>query len=722
MTQRTLTTGDLVGGKYRVDAWLASGGMAHVYRATRTDLGRVVALKVLPASDDVEAQRRFLREARITARLSHPSIITLFDLGELHGPSGELAYYLVFELLEGKTLLQELEARGPFAPEEAARLAIDIARALRVAHEAGVVHRDLKPENVMMLEGGAIKLIDFGIGQHFSEAREADSITQRGVLIGTPEYMAPERATGAPLGPSVDLYALGVVLFEMLTGRRPFTHQHPVKLLLRHMNDPVPSLESAHPSCEAPPALEAVVRALLAKRPEDRPGSAGEVVALLGPFVAPERRGTPVPVATSVQVGSFLCERPHPTEPDTWIARQQKLDRVVCVKWLSPGSDAASVARLLVSMAEGALARPLGVGTAPPPEGGEPREYVVLEAPAGVALDEVVELDGPLDPEQVLDLGLALAGLLARMHARGLAHGRLAGQAVLVDPCDSSLVALTDLPLARPPSARVEAPNDLRALGRLLLAALEAPASPTGFRRAASQLRSRSTVRASPLRGEEGLRRVLEAAAHGLFESASSLRLALGRAEVEAPSALAHFDLDSEGAMRSAALEPHGAERPVIWLLLDETLQSQVIVDALASLRRVAHVVVIPPAMRGHHANELARDRVRAPWVVLSGERLSHEDPLVSALRTSGETSYVLAVGSAEAACRALDQSPLFGARPVLLARGADPLTTALFEAIDVARERRARYDVLRALVVHERGPERVDEGGARDYLLGKVT
>lgn len=503
MSQRTLAAGELVGGKYRIEALLASGGMSQVYRATRTDLGRTVALKVLPASHDLEAQRRFLREARITARLSHPNIITLFDLGELHAPSGELAYFLVFELLQGKTLLEVLEARGPLPPEEAARVAIDVARALRVAHEAGVVHRDLKPENVMMLDDGAIKLIDFGIGQHFSEAREAESITKRGMLVGTPEYMAPERATGAPLGPSVDLYALGVLLFEMLTGARPFTHTHPVKLLLRHMNDPVPSLESVHPACEAPPALEAVVRALLAKRPEERPASAGEVVALLAPFVAPERRGTPVPVSTVVHGGAYLCERPHPTEPDTWIARQAKLDRVVCVKWLSRETDAASVARLLVSLAEDALPRPLGVGSAVPPDGHEAREYVVLEAPAGIPLDELVDLDGPLDPEQVLELGLSLAAVLARLHAHGLAHGRLEGRAVLVDACDASLVALTDLPLARPASARAEAANDLRALGRLLLATLEAAPSPTGFQRASSQLRSRSTVRASSLRGPD---------------------------------------------------------------------------------------------------------------------------------------------------------------------------------------------------------------------------
>jgi serine/threonine protein kinase len=222
-----------LGGRYRVGALLGAGGMGEVWAARDLLLDRPVAVKVLGAAlaGDGRAAERLRREARAAARLDHPNIARMLDLGEHDGRP-----YLVMELLEGESLATRIDRAGPIPPAEAARVVAAVADALQAAHSAGVVHRDVKPGNVYLTSGGEVKVLDFGIA---SAAGETDLTT--GDLLGTAAYLAPERALGRPATPAADLYSLGVVLYQLLAGRRPFQGGSDIELAMAHVTArPVP--------------------------------------------------------------------------------------------------------------------------------------------------------------------------------------------------------------------------------------------------------------------------------------------------------------------------------------------------------------------------------------------------------------------------------------------------------------------------------------------------
>ena len=237
--------GRRLGGRYRMEALLATGGMGEVWVARDLLLDRAVAVKVLGGAlaGDGRAAERLRREARAAARLEHPSIARVLDLGEQDGRP-----YLVMELLEGESLAARIDRAGAMAPPEAARVVAAVADALEAAHRAGVVHRDVKPGNVFLTSDGEVKVLDFGIA---SAAGEAALTT--GELLGTPAYLAPERVLGHPATPAADVYALGVVLYELLAGHRPFDDGSDIEVAMAHVHAHPAPLAVVAPSAPSVP-------------------------------------------------------------------------------------------------------------------------------------------------------------------------------------------------------------------------------------------------------------------------------------------------------------------------------------------------------------------------------------------------------------------------------------------------------------------------------------
>jgi uncharacterized membrane protein YgcG len=270
-------------------ALLATGGMGAVWAARDLLLDRAVAVKVLGAAlaGDGRAAERLRREARAAGRLEHPNIARVLDLGEHDGHP-----YLVMELLEGESLAARIDRAGPMPPAEAARVVAAVADALEAAHQAGVVHRDVKPGNVFLTSAGEIKVLDFGIA-----SAAGDAALTTGDLLGTAAYLAPERVLGHRATPAADIYALGVVLYELLAGHRPFEAGSEVELAMAHVNADPPPLDLVAPS--TPPFLSAACHHAMAKDPSARPPSAAafaELVQVPGPGHGSTR---PLPVGAS---------------------------------------------------------------------------------------------------------------------------------------------------------------------------------------------------------------------------------------------------------------------------------------------------------------------------------------------------------------------------------------------------------------------------------------
>jgi eukaryotic-like serine/threonine-protein kinase len=257
-------------GRYRPVRRIDAGGMGEIWEADDTLLGRRVAVKVLAEelANDRVALRRFRREARATAKLAHPNVTRVFDFVNGEAP------FLVLELLEGQTLAERLRLGGPVPPVEAARIAIAVAESLDAAHRAGILHRDIKPGNIMLTAGGGVKVMDFGI----AAAWEAHSTTGD-QLLGTATYIAPERVGGGRASPAADIYSLGVVLYEMLTGRPPFVADTIEEVLRAHLEVPPRPVRALAPW--VPPGIARLCEAALAKDPAGRPASAGALAAQL---------------------------------------------------------------------------------------------------------------------------------------------------------------------------------------------------------------------------------------------------------------------------------------------------------------------------------------------------------------------------------------------------------------------------------------------------------
>lgn len=276
--------GRTINERYRIVGTIARGGMGKVYRAEQQPLGRLVALKVLnpnyTGENDPEFHKRFFLEASIASKLTHPNTVTIFD----YGKTDDDVFYIAMELLEGRTLHRALREEGPFPPDRAMHIARQICRSLREAHGLGVIHRDLKPANVYLVQHGDesdfAKVLDFGLVKNLDE-KGGEELTQTGLFMGSPKYMSPEQIRGEKVDGRVDVYALGVILFEMLSGKVPFDRANSVNILMAHIQEEIPSINAFNPAAQVSPALEALVRRCMAKDPAQRFGGMDEVLAAL---------------------------------------------------------------------------------------------------------------------------------------------------------------------------------------------------------------------------------------------------------------------------------------------------------------------------------------------------------------------------------------------------------------------------------------------------------
>ncbi|MGH7270371.1 MAG: serine/threonine-protein kinase, partial [Polyangiaceae bacterium] len=285
--------GSVLSGRYLIEALIGEGGMGAVYRAQHTHMRKRLAVKVLhpEMSRLAEVVARFEREAMAAAHIDHPNVATATDFGKLDDGS----FFLVLEFVEGQSL-RDTVAGGPIELGRAIHVARQIASAVGRAHTLGIVHRDLKPENVMLVrreeDPDFVKVLDFGIakvpvgaitgGPHAT----GQQLTQLGMVYGTPEYMAPEQALGQEVDPRADQYAIGVMLFEMIAGARPYDHESKVTLLGMHVTAPIPRLRERCPGADVPPSIETVVTRLLAKEASARFADTRELVDALDTAVA----------------------------------------------------------------------------------------------------------------------------------------------------------------------------------------------------------------------------------------------------------------------------------------------------------------------------------------------------------------------------------------------------------------------------------------------------
>ncbi|WP_307820473.1 serine/threonine-protein kinase [Streptomyces silvae] len=391
----------LLGGRYRLVEPLGEGGMGQVWEARDERLDRPVAVKLISllsggGSHATDARARFLREARLTARLQHPHIVTLHDVGEAD-VEGRTTPFLVMERLRGQGL-DTLVRRGDITPQDAARWGAQVADALAEAHAAGVLHRDVKPSNIMVTPSGSAKVLDFGIARAADPYATTDRLTQTGFIVGTPPYMAPEQARGHP-EPRSDLYALGCVLFELLTRRLPFEAPDTMGYLTAHLTDDPPAPGSVVPGVS--PDWDALVLRLLEKDPGRRHADAAELASDLRRLDRPEPAGptTASTLRAPVDPPTVRATTDTPGEADLDARRTATVAMAAALTCLPPlmylGSQTATyltdtsaptgllIANMLLGLAELAA---LGIGVGFLLRGRPPGRRMIAAAGVATAL------------------------------------------------------------------------------------------------------------------------------------------------------------------------------------------------------------------------------------------------------------------------------------------------------------------------------------------------
>lgn len=308
--KKSFMTGQVLGGRYELIEVLGEGGMGVVYRARQTSMDRDVAVKVLSSnfSQNPQMIRRFEKEARVVSKLSHPNTVSVFDYGQSND-----VLFLVMELLKGQTLKAYLKKNVPLAPSEAVHLATQILRSLHQAHQVGIVHRDIKPANVFILNANQTrpfaKVLDFGVAK-LTQTSAEETVTQAGGIIGTPKYMAPEQAQDMQTDHRCDLYSVGILLYEMLSGHVPYDGDNPLRVMMDHAQAPVPDLPQPLAQTSNYGQLPAIVYRCLQKNPVQRFESAEALLNALDDWekALPQAITRPKPARLS-------DERPNHSKP-----------------------------------------------------------------------------------------------------------------------------------------------------------------------------------------------------------------------------------------------------------------------------------------------------------------------------------------------------------------------------------------------------------------------
>jgi serine/threonine protein kinase len=322
-------SGSVARGRYRLEQPLGHGGMASVHLAHDMELDRPVAVKLLAEnlSRDESFRKRFVREARLAARLSHPNVVSVYDAGEEDGRP-----YIVMECVEGETLAEVRARRKRLPPDEAVGLILQACRGLEHAHAAGLVHRDIKPQNLLVRRDGTLKVADFGIAR----AAESTALTQAGTVLGTAAYLSPEQLAGEEVTAAADVYSLGTVLYELLTGNPPYEIDSLAELAAMQAEGAIAPVRELAP--EVPPRLEDVVMRCLARNPAYRPASAGELATQLAPELAEPPTEPLSPAAPTVLAGRATSNR------TVWLALAGVLvlGAILLAVALATGSDPRS--------------------------------------------------------------------------------------------------------------------------------------------------------------------------------------------------------------------------------------------------------------------------------------------------------------------------------------------------------------------------------------------
>ncbi|MFF3565357.1 serine/threonine-protein kinase [Streptomyces sp. NPDC002574] len=369
----------LVAERYRLDEPLGRGGMGEVWRAADQVLGRAVAVKLmLPGEADAEAAGRFRLEAQTAARLNHPHVVGVYDFGAHAGQ-----FYLVMELVNGHSLAQELATHGSVDSLRASEIGAQAAAGLAAAHRQGVIHRDIKPANVMLTTDGSVKIADFGIARFTDEASRA--LTATGRVMGSSGYLAPERALGRPAEPASDVYALGCVLYELLTGRPPFVGESALAVIHQHVDAaPVP-VRQLNPA--VPGALADYILSLLAKEPGQRPTAeqiAGWLAVSAGQNDKPQAA---MPAGTEPTPTAVLPDAAPSRLYGRGAAQQRRIRILIGVAVVAVFGTAAAVGAAWSSddggsSSPGPASSPSSVVTAPSVPSGEVSTPVTVSSPS----------------------------------------------------------------------------------------------------------------------------------------------------------------------------------------------------------------------------------------------------------------------------------------------------------------------------------------------------
>jgi len=652
--------------------------MGVVLKAEDTALKRLVALKVTTirnalTDDDLDPLReeRFLREASLSAQIHHPNVVTVFDYGR--GEHGvETFCYIAMQLLSGETLGARLHKNpGGLSTMETLSIVTQVARGLRAAHQKGLVHRDLKPDNIMLTPGEdgeeVACILDFGLAKDTSIARNQD-LTDAGTILGTPEYMSPEQVEAGEVDARSDLYSLGIVLYECLSGLPPFMDENAFRVVSAHLRQKPPPLKVPFGRPAPSPELVALVSALLEKRKDARIQSAEVLLRRLRDL--PESKAIREVVAPEVlsfatashyQAGRKLAESSRSIVHD---ATHMELGRQVAIKVFrtAQAGQSARLKRELPSLAvlrHPSNVRVLDAGVL----AGKPNEqpFLVMERVRGPTLASILAKDGALPWQRAVALGIAILDGLAEAHTVGILHRHMTPEHVLVPGSDtrresvkiiSYRVADGDAEGSGPmlpslPDPRYFAPEIQRGAAyseRSDLYSASVILHEMLFGHAPKDMNTPSRPKPSsvpdvPHDVLEVLRRALAQDPRARYESAAELASALAEARQTAASLR-----DSFAGPLSLRRQSASVGLPTIWCLTgDPALHRPAVLAALESLRGSMRVEEVSADQREALTMALREGEAQPPWIVVfGGMHVILEDPLLMALSTAPEVSRLM--------------------------------------------------------------------------------